>query len=503
MFILFFKSCFDSFALVFEIIPGDYSFYPCLAEAPAKHVVQLAQVEVRRNPNTTPEMRRFSQIRIEDAEVGVHQVLRDYGMSCPLDIEYVNLGDKELKQFPYIKLSTWLKYLGIRRISRQLVGTSSLNKMKTVLLEFWSRYEKINPQHEVFQMAASQQVQLKFTIPYFSHSDEGRSYKKEALWIFSCHGCIGRGTQSYLKLQKHKAKLQRNQMGLNFVGNSWSNQFLIATMLRELSNDNPDALQSLLSLFAEDAAALATEGIFTPEGQQLWFIHLGTKGDLPALSKCGSFKRSFSHCPRAPSSKKACGGICHQCLAGQEHSVEPAMEAFPYEDLSEKPCWEPTRDVKEPWEVIPRLLSGQPTNPAQRSRFFRFDIWHIFHLGVAKHFLGSAFVTIVESNLPALAPYRSVDAKFQFLTGIYKDYCKNKKLPMWTRELSRDAFQWPQSSAQPIGKWNKGSASSTIMLFLGYFCERYITGHTELESLLLIAACFVFMVFIKFLLHIV
>ena len=96
---------------------------------------------------------------------------------------------------------------------------------------------------------------------------------------------------------------------------------------------------------------------------------------------------------------------------------------------------------------------------------------------------------IVESRLPALAGFRSIDAKFQWITERYRQYCKSNKLSMWVREINKDSLQWPQSSACPIGKWNKGAASTAIMLFLGEFCKRYIKGISDDESLLLIATC--------------
>ena len=460
---------------------------PGFAEAPARHIVELARAEVNGNPSATRELRQFAGIRLADAETGVHNVLKQHGYSCTVKIEYADLGGDEFKTFPFIYLSSWLAYLGIRRISRQMVGTSSLAKMKQVLQEFWRRFRSVNPGHEVFELADSGQLQLNYTIPYFSHSDEGRTYKKEALWIFSVHGCLGRGTSHYLQRNKHLARFHRNEFGLNFVGQTWGTQLLIATMLREMSNENPEAMQTLLSLFASDAARLAREGLDVG-GIHLWFLHVGTKGDLPALGKLGSFKRTFSHCPRAPRSKKACGGICHRCLGGQEESIPHGMEPFPYEDFSSNPGWERTQDQVEPWDHIPKVMTGMPTNPMQRSQFFFFDVWHMFHLGIAKHYLASCLVVVVESLMPELQEHRSVEAKFDWISQQYRQFCKDRRLSMWVKDLSRDSLQWPQGSTCPIGKWNKGSASTAIMLFLGFFCDRYDLKSSDDEMLRLIVA---------------
>ncbi len=465
-----------------------------LAKAPSRHIVELARAEVRNNPMSTKEMKEFANIRLEDSEVGVHQIFQRYGFSCKLNVGSVNLGADELKSFPYILFSTWILFLGLKQICRRLVGVPTVAKMILVLREFWARFKFINGNHEIFQMANSNEVDLDYVIPYFSHSDEGRSYKKEALWIFSVHGCVGRGTRNYLKAGKHKAPLRRNQMGLNFVGQSWSTQFLFATMLRETSNNNPEAMGQLLRIFSGDAASLARDCIVVG-GCKLWFLHLGTKGDLPGLGKVGHFKRTFSHCPRAPTSKKHCTGICHQCLGGQEASVAAGTVAYPYEDLSNHPCWENTINAVDPWMGTPEILLGLPINNLAKCQFFCFDVWHVFHLGIAKHFLASSFAMIVESRLPALAGFRSIDAKFQWITERYRQYCKSNKLSMWVREINKDSLQWPQSSACPIGKWNKGAASTAIMLFLGEFCKRYIKGISDDESLLLIATCWLWLNF--------
>ena len=468
-------------------LPSFPTIVPGFAEAPARHIVELARAEVNGNPRATVQMREFAGIRLQDAEVGVHNVLRQYGYSCPVRIDYADLGNEEMKSFPFIYLSSWLAYLGIRRISRQLVGTSSLAVMKKVLGEFWSRFKTVNPGHEVFDLAESGQLQLKYTIPYYSHSDEGRTYKKEALWIYSVHGCLGRGTSHYLQRKKHLARFHRNEFGLNFVGQTWGTQLLIATMLREVSNENPEAMNALLTLFASDAARLAREGLDVG-GIRLWFLHVGTKGDLPALGKLGSFKRTFSHCPRAPRSRRACTGICHRCLAGQEESIPDGMEAFPYEDLSRNPIWERSVNQVEPWDNIPAVMNGMPINPMQRSQFFYFDVWHLFHLGIAKHYLASCFVVIVESLMPEIQEHRSVESKFGWISQQYRQFCKDKRLSTWVKDLGRESFQWPQASSCPVGRWNKGAASTAIMLFLGFFCDRYDLKSSDDEMLRLIVA---------------
>jgi len=457
------------------------------AKVPCKHVVELARASLATNPDAGLPIREFAAIRPADAEVGVHKVLQKYHLSPKIKIDLENLtDDPEMKGFPLVKLSSWIRFLfETGRLFRQFCGVNSFRKMAMVLQEFWKRYEAINENHEVFDLARRGQLDLRYTIPFYSHTDEGRSYKHEAIWILSCHCAIGRGSRNYLKRNRHRCGITTNEMGLNFVGHTMSTQFFIASILRRAINNHPGCLNALLRIFAEDCACLASEGV-SFGNKRVWLIHLGTKGDLPALVKVGSMTRSFSHTPRAARSKTAASGICHLCLAGQEGDVNRGQVAYAFEDVSVSPCWEATMHTVEPWEAEPVILRGIPLNPQKKASFFCLDIWHCWHLGLAKHWIASSFVLIVESNL---LEQTSIETKFAFVTQKFKEFCRAGKHPMWLRELNRESFSWPQSSACPVGRWNKGSFSTTMLLFLDDFCKNIICGHSSDPLLLMIVPC--------------
>ena len=455
-------------------------------------MVELARTDVRHNPAATPEMRTFANIRLEDAERPVHDLLKRYGFSAPIPLHFADLSP-EVKGFPHMKFSDWAKYLlDSRRLCQQLCGCSSFSKMQRVLGMFWHRFQQIEAEHEIFERARSGLIDLTRTIPIYSHSDEGRACKKEAVWLLSIHGCLGRGTRQYLSKGKHMAPLSRCQMGLNFAGHTMSTQFLLATMLREVSKRHPGVLQELLRLVAEDLQQLVETGVTSEDGlRHVYFCHLATKGDLPALkSMAGGVTRSFSNIPRAPRSRKACAGICPQCLAGREADDTAGWRAYPFEDLGAFPCWEPTIDQEDPWHTFPAIMHGQPINPTKRSLFFQFDLWHSVHLGIAKHFVASALVCVVESRLECMQGHRSVDSRLEWISDQYVAFCRAKKLSMWVTQIDREELNFPSSSACPCGKWNKGSASTALMLFLGEFCKLHIVHKTDDEVLLQIAPRF-------------
>ena len=103
------------------------------------------------------------------------------------------------------------------------------------------------------------------------------------------------------------------------------------------------------------------------------------------------------------------------------------------------------------------------------------------HLGVLKSFTSSALVCLVEADHPLqiLDGCRSVEAKFERLTGMYRNFFRTRGSKPWVSELSRDTVCWPMSSACPAAKWNKGMATVQIMRFLDFLCQDHLTDSTD------------------------
>lgn len=150
-----------------------------------------------------------------------------------------------------------------------------------------------------------------------------------------------------------------------------------------------------------------------------------------------------------------------------------------------------------PWDDEPKIMAGGLVNRAKLASFFHLDLWHLFHLGICKHWIGSSMVVLIESGL---LPQRSVEAKFEAINEMYHEFCKDRKLPRWVSDIGRDSMNWPQSSACPVGGWNKGSASTTMMLFLDHVSERMIRGKSDDAVLKAIVPrmCFLFFLFFPF-----
>lgn len=441
-----------------------------LAKEPMKHVVALARAEVEENPLASPAMREFAGVRLRDAEKRATRILEKHELAAPIPIDRVKLHEaakpKQLRNFPCMKFSSWLKFLlDTGRLPSQLCGCGDMASMNAKLIEFWRRYEQIHPTHPLFQMQRDGQVDLSFMLPVYSHTDEGRSYKKQPLWILSTHGVLGRGTQRFLQKEKDKVSLNRSGLGMNFIGNTWGTQFMFACMLRKLFKKRPKVLDNLVLAYAQDMAELFNSGVSNASGTvTIRCCHLGTKGDLPALARMGNMLHTFSNVPRAASSRKSCEGICWMCKAGQENPD------IPFEDVSGQPLWEATLGCQNSWHETPPMLTGVPLRQTEHWSFYKTDIWHNLHLGIAKHFTASAFVSFLEI-LPLNGV--SMDDKIQWLDERYKDYCARKRVSPHVEEIGRDTLSWPQASSCPVGSWNKGSASTHFMKFLEDLCLQH------------------------------
>ena len=225
--------------------------------------MSLAKARLEEDPPGGSELlREFANISESNAEQMAHALFRRAGLSAQVPISFGNVGDHpQLREWPFIKFSDWMRYLiDTKRLARQLCGVRTTTEMRERLLIFWARFKVLYPTHEIFQRSSRGQLDLSSTIPVWSHTDEGRTQKKLAILVLSVHGCLGRGTSQYLE-EVEKDPSKRDGMGLNFVGSTWSTQFLCSVMMRTIYTKHPGALDKLVERFADDMHACAFEGV--------------------------------------------------------------------------------------------------------------------------------------------------------------------------------------------------------------------------------------------------
>ena len=379
----------------------------------------------------------------------------------------MNAGPGELRKLPIVRFSRWVKYLLDYNMLDRLTGVPE-SEMKPLLGEFWLKYRRLYPEHQLFTLADNGQVDLRRTIPVYAHVDEGRTYKSKALLLLSLHGCVGKGTRSYNRRQVRKLALKRNGMGLNYIGSTWSTQFAVGCLLRSAMNQHPSSLDTLLEHFAADATMLATTGVQSTAGdRRVWAQVLGLKGDLPALVKCGNFTRNYARGPKQATGKKPCGGICWQCLAGCEEG-----EHIPFEDYRSTAKWKTTMWAARPWSVEPPILGDIPMRPQCPEKFFQTDLWHNWHNGLGKFGVVNCLVIFIYSG--QLIPVRSVEDKLKWLTSDFIAFCKRSNITPFLKEFTRDNLSFDSHGSCPQGLWSKALVTTQTMLYVQDFCDRFL-----------------------------
>ena len=178
---------------------------------------------------------------------------------------------------------------------------------------------------------------------------------------------------------------------------------------------------------------------------------IAVTGDWPWLHRCGSLCRSFNNVPKKTGDKMT--GICHRCCAG---TLDVPWEAIHERD----PVWLRSTFSESAFARVP-AVSRLLCVPGQEEGILCFDLFHAYHLGVGKHFIGSALAV-----LSYQFPGRGVDERFQNLEADFFSWCKlRKQVPILTR-LSKDTILWSSTNEFPSGNWFKGSVTTILSKYL-------------------------------------
>ena len=121
-------------------------------------------------------------------------------------------------------------------------------------------------------------------------------------------------------------------------------------------------------------------------------------------------------------------------------------------------------DEESPWTQNLMTETGVQGKP----RFFKVDIWHVVHMGVAKDFLSSALCL-----LQVILDGTNVDCRFQHMTTLYKDWCKKNRKTKYLTKLTKDTVGGCGKRDEPVAGWNKAAVSTTLMGFTEYLCDLY------------------------------
>ena len=399
-------------------------------------------------------------------------LVHKYQLALPVERSVLGVADNPSLKFPILKMESWIQFLLRNSCWHILCGLVRRDKQreKDILTNFWSKYRKVCPTHDVFRLAAEGHLKLEKTAPILLHGDEGRGRKHSAYLVVSFRSILGRGIQAG-ETQKRIRKVKKPYLKqlCNYKGHSFTSRFMISGMRKcDYSGENAEVFSALMSSCAEQAQSLATNGIVDSEGERHWCMLIGITGDWPWLHKSGGFTRSF-HNAQKRKNQQVAHGICHECKAGQ-HGV-------PFEQVGTKrPVWVGTRFTEDPfWEPSPFRIV--PHSPSKLPALWVWDFFHCWHLGIAKRFIGSALVLLSMAE-----PGTSVDERFSSLSDRYIAWCSSNNHRCHIQKISKECIAWPTSRHFPCGIWHKGELTTVLMNFLeSTFIERSFPGEPLLE----------------------
>ena len=419
-------------------------------------------------------LKMLKRVNLKRSESGTHTVFKKFGQSIHVKISTTDLPTK--MSFPYVKFSSWLRYIVEYDNLDCLVGTGDVEKMRPMLTTFWKRFEALYPHHVICDRAeGDRDFHRSMCIPVLYHGDEGRGLKKKQLMVLSTHGCLGKGN-SHSNLGKTQAELENpdGPLRANMLGNTFCNHFLQCVMPISLYGEAPEAFEHMLQLQADEFAKLFWDGIVI-QNQRFFIACVGIKGDSPFVQKSGLFDRSFTRRPRAPTSRTAAVGICHRCLAGKEnYQVNGVHIDVPYEELGvETPMWRGTIGVTPPYSAPSPLLNIPYERSGDQTGMWKFDLFHNFHSGVGKYFASSVVVVCLEL-IDA-----SIDESLRIISSDFLEYCKREKESPYHKKITKALLGIEHSFKDcPDGGWTKGDFTRVMCQWFDNYASRKVVGKT-------------------------
>lgn len=396
-----------------------------------------------------------------NSERDMYVLTRRYQLCLPIKISVINKtsGVRYTGDFEVIKLKDWCGFHLEYNTWHVMVGLQKphADRERRILSEFWRRYKAWRPNHEIWTIIESRQIDTSRLCPMLLHGDEGRGRKKSPYLVCSYHSYLGFGTQSANAARTRKPFVT---MKLNYAGNCHIHRMITCVLPKMLKDEV--AFQDLQKFMAGDSLEMLLTGVKSPhDGETYRMAVLQVVGDWAFLLKIGHLSRSFANVEKRPRAQDAQPkGICHMCRAGQVN--------IPFEDLRMTARWVET--LHDPSDSVfldrPPFLQ-LPQDIGKESSYFTYDLFHAFHLGTGKVFCASVLVMISMQMTAG-----TVDQRFVELTRLYLDFCDRVHSSPYILSLTKEGLGWPDTKTYPNAQWSKGHITTLVLKFIQYYFER-------------------------------
>ena len=398
---------------------------------------------------------QWANIRESNSERDAQRLIQKHGFTLDFFLDKMVIGQETI---PWINPKTWLKFFLRNKIWCQLCGLSpdEAHLAGPTWTRFWGNWKQLYPNFGLFSLPG---IDLSRTAAVYIHGDEGRGLKRSAYMVTNIQSALGQGSGP--QARKHKNISgdigDTFRLKLNNLQSSYLTRLITLLVPKSMydNDDTHDIYLDMVDVLCQALDELLMDGIVDSDGHRYRLCVIGVKGDLPYLSRVSFSERAYN---RAVNGGKK--GICHLCLAGTPN--------IPYECAgARKPIWEASLGTTIPWKTESPFTKWLVCDEAFPAMLYRFDIWHIFHLGLGRAYIASTLVLL----LSLWDATTTIDARFNELSTSYLRFCKMNKIQAHIRKFTRDFVSYGDPGGVN-GYWNKGSLTTALMLWL----ESYLTG---------------------------
>ena len=399
----------------------------------------------------------LAKVKEQNSERDTHRVfVRQCGLGLP--IPKTKMETSGPWSPPILRLRDWIGFLLQINAWHLVTGLVRPDSQREFLIleAFWSKYKRQDPLHPIFEMAERKELVLGRTAPFVLHGDEGRGRRRQQFLVLSFHSLLGRGLAPAERSKKKSGtKKAYLKMKPNFKGSTLTNRFLYAALAkRDYNNDRSYVFDDLIRCVADESKFLSSVGVKHPQtGDTYWVMQLGIVGDWPWLVKSGNLSRNFACVQKHAVTRNPCRGICHLCNAGRPGCA--------FESLgTRRPTWLATMYQDSPFDA-PTPFQQIPHPRNCLAGLWKFDVFHVWHLGLGKTFLSSYIALLSEVQSAS-----SIDSRFIQLSAEYKLWCRSNSRTMYVQKISKELICWITTSDFPNGQWHKGALTRTLMDFV-------------------------------------
>ena len=240
-----------------------------------------------------------------------------------------------------------------------------------------------------------------------------------------------------------------------------------------------------LQAVAIDANEVLEKGIRNSAGETFYAVCVNAVGDWQWLSKSGYFSRSYANVNKRPLTEKSSPkGICHLCLADQRSVPWENYRVYNF-NVGVVPEWYHSMHTVTPWDE-PSPLASIGFIAGEEAGFWEYDLFHSYHLGVAKT-LGASCIALMSEAMAS----SNIDGRLEEVNNLFFAWADEHREKTYLHGFTKANLGWPDTGTFPNGQWSKGHVSTVVVNFFTHWAQQQdlSTRDRELLKLSLDACC--------------